>query len=148
MKKSVDLDAILNVKKAYDKKIYALRKSLERNRFLLKKLDAVGLTSSEKEAQEVFGLIAKFSKKSHLIAVASGADRLFKQLKSMLSELIDNFSKWADEIVDQLVNFCREKRTDDQKVLRRMFDSVLNNAQYNAIIYKSFGHPMFLELRH
>jgi hypothetical protein len=146
MKKSVDLEAILNIKKAYDKKVGTLRKSLGKSRFLLRKLDAVGLTSSEKEVQEVFRLVAKFSKDSHLIVMAGGADRLFQQLKLMFAALVNDFSKVADEIVDQLMIFHLEKRTDDHKILRQMFDLVFNTAQFNAIHYRILYHPQFLRV--
>jgi hypothetical protein len=146
MKKDVDLGAILNVKKAYDKKVDTLRKSLEKSRFLLRKLEAISLNSSEKEAQAVFMRVARFSKEKHLIVAALGAEKLFSQLKSLLAELVNDFSKQVDEIVDQLMIFHLQERTDDHKILRQMFDLVFSTAQFNAIHYRVLYHPQFLRV--
>jgi hypothetical protein len=146
MEKRVDLEVILNIKKAYDKKIDAMRQSLKKNNFLLRKLEIVGLPSSEKEVQDTFRLIARFSKENHLIVVVSGAEKLFRQLKIILAELVNYFFEWVDDLVNQLVAFHIQERAADHKILRQIFDAVFNTAQFNAVQYRILYHPQFLRM--
>jgi hypothetical protein len=142
METGVDLVIILNLKKAYDRKVELLKESMNHHKSLVKKLNTINLESSVEDVREVFKLVTGENHSKQMIAIA--AFKLFQELKAKLTRLTRDLTGILDVIVDQFV--ALENRHEDQKILRRIFHCVFNDEQVNQLNYRLLRHPRFLRL--